>query len=121
MNKLIKIRDVTAKYDVSACTLRYYEDMGLLQSIRSEDYAYRLYDEAAVKRLEQILILRRLKSAFRISDAYFVPPAPKLFWMCWAKRSVISMKRYPSCMNSKRSFWILSGRLRKRISERTPM
>lgn len=60
MNKLIKIRDITAKYDVSAHTLRYYEDMGLLQSIRSEDYAYRLYDEAAVKRLEQILILRRL-------------------------------------------------------------
>lgn len=48
MNKLVKIRDITAQYDLSARTLRYYEDMGLIQSIRSDDYAYRLYDEAAV-------------------------------------------------------------------------
>jgi DNA-binding transcriptional MerR regulator len=65
MNALIKIRDVAAKYDVSARTLRYYEDMGLITSTRSEDYAYRLYDENAVKRLEQILILRKLNISIR--------------------------------------------------------
>ena len=65
MNKLIKIRDVTAKYDLSARTLRYYEDMGLIQSIRSDDYTYRLYDEATAKRLEQILILRRLNISIK--------------------------------------------------------
>lgn len=60
MNELIKIRDVSAKYNISARTLRYYEDMGLITSIRSQDYAYRLYDNVALKRLEQILILRKL-------------------------------------------------------------
>ena len=60
MNELIKIKEVSGKYNVSARTLRYYEDMGLLTSTRGEDYAYRMYDEAAVKRLEQILILRKL-------------------------------------------------------------
>ncbi len=60
MSELVKIRDVSTKYDISARTLRYYEDMGLIKSTRSDDYAYRLYDEAAVKRLEQILILRKL-------------------------------------------------------------
>lgn len=60
MNQLVKIRDMTTKYDLSARTLRYYEDMGLIESIRSDDYAYRMYDEANVKRLEQILILRKL-------------------------------------------------------------
>lgn len=60
MNNLIKIRDIALRYSISARTLRYYEDMGLIKSIRSDEYAYRLYDEAAVKRLEQILILRRL-------------------------------------------------------------
>ena len=73
MNELIKIRDVSTKYNISARTLRYYEDMGLLASTRSEDYAYRLYDEEAVKRLEQILILRRLnvciKDIKRVFDA----------------------------------------------------
>lgn len=65
MNKLIKIRDISTKYDISARTLRYYEDMGLLNSIRSDDYAYRMYDDAAVKRLEQILILRKLNISIK--------------------------------------------------------
>ncbi len=65
MNELIKIRNVSSKYNVSARTLRYYEDMGLLASTRSNDYAYRLYDEIAVKRLEQILILRKLNISIK--------------------------------------------------------
>lgn len=60
MNNLIKIREVSLRYDVSARALKYYEDMGLIQSQRSDDYAYRLYNETAIKRLEQILILRKL-------------------------------------------------------------
>lgn len=73
MEHFIKIRELAVRYNVTARTLRYYEDMGLLKSIRSDDYAYRQYDEAAVKRLEQILILRRLnismKDIRRIFDA----------------------------------------------------
>ena len=65
MNNLTKIREISIKYNVSARTLRYYEDMGLIQSIRSDDYAYRLYDESAIKRLEQILILRRLNISIK--------------------------------------------------------
>ncbi|MDE6320052.1 MAG: MerR family transcriptional regulator [Lachnospiraceae bacterium] len=65
MSHLVKIREISIKYDVSARTLRYYEDMGLIESIRSDDYAYRLYDEAAIKRLEQILILRRLNISIK--------------------------------------------------------
>lgn len=65
MNELIKIRDVSSKYDITARTLRYYEDMGLITSTRSNDYSYRLYDEIAVKRLEQILILRKLNISIK--------------------------------------------------------
>lgn len=65
MNELVKIRDVANKYDISARTLRYYEDMGLITSTRSNDYAYRLYDNAAVARLEQILILRKLNISIK--------------------------------------------------------
>ena len=78
MNHMLKIRDVAARYDITARTLRYYEDVGLITSVRSDDYAYRLYDEDAIKRLEQILILRKLISASRISYAFF-PPG---IWMC---------------------------------------
>ena len=65
MSNLVKIREISGRYNVSARTLRYYEDMGLIESIRSDDYAYRLYDEAAIKRLEQILILRRLNISIK--------------------------------------------------------
>lgn len=66
MNELFKIREISTKYDISARTLRYYEDMELINSVRSDDYAYRMYDETAIKRLEQILILRKLN--IRIKD-----------------------------------------------------
>lgn len=60
MDDLMKIRDVSYKYGISSRALRYYEDVGLLSSIRVNDYAYRFYDKDAIKRLEQILILRKL-------------------------------------------------------------
>lgn len=65
MINLIKIKDVSNKYDITARTLRYYEDMGLLSSTRSDDYAYRMYDENAIRRLEQILILRKLNISIK--------------------------------------------------------
>jgi len=65
MSELIKIRDVSSRYDVTARTLRYYEDMGLIASTRGEDYAHRLYDEAAITRLKQILILRKLNISIK--------------------------------------------------------
>jgi len=74
MNELIKITDMTGKYDISARTLRYYEDMGLLASTRSDDYAYRLYDDAAVQRLEQILILRKLNISIKDIQRIFNAP-----------------------------------------------
>ena len=65
MNNLTKIKDVSNKYDVTTRTLRYYEDMGLITSSRSDDYAYRLYDEMNIRRLEQILILRKLNISIK--------------------------------------------------------
>ncbi len=65
MENMIKIQEITFKYDITARTLRYYEDMGLIHSVRSDDYAYRLYDETTIKRLEQILILRKLNISIK--------------------------------------------------------
>ena len=65
MTDLIKIKDVSSKYDITARTLRYYEDMGLIHSTRGDDYAYRMYDQTAINRLEQILILRKLNISIK--------------------------------------------------------
>ncbi len=76
MSNLIKIKDVSSKYDITARTLRYYEDMGLLHSTRSDDYAYRMYDEKAVRRLEQILILRKLNISIKDIQRVFKASSP---------------------------------------------
>lgn len=52
---------VTRQFGVSTRTLRYYEQMGLIESTRVEGYAYRVYDDAAIGRLRQIFVLRALR------------------------------------------------------------
>lgn len=78
MNNLIKIKEISDKYDITARTLRYYEDMGLIRSIRSDEYAYRLYDEVNVKKLEQILILRKLNISIRDIQRIFNAPGSEV-------------------------------------------
>ncbi len=55
------ISEVTKAFNVSTRMLRYYDEIGLLPSSRKEDYAYRVYDESAVRRLQQIITLRKLR------------------------------------------------------------
>lgn len=59
--ELVTISELTRAFQVSARTLRYYDAIGLLPSTRREGYAYRVYDEAAVRRLQQIITLRKLR------------------------------------------------------------
>lgn len=65
MSDLVKISEISLKYDISTRALRYYEDVGLIKSVRTHDYAYRLYDNQAIKRLEQILVLRKLNISIK--------------------------------------------------------
>ncbi len=59
--ELLTISQVTKGYEVTPRMLRYYEKMGLLRSVHVENYAYRCYDEEAIKRLQMIILLRKLR------------------------------------------------------------
>ena len=59
--ELQTVRQVSKTYNISAQMLRYYERSGLLKSLRKDDYAYRVYDDENIKRLQQIIILRKLQ------------------------------------------------------------
>lgn len=61
MNQLQAVSTVSKTLGISSRMLRYYEQIGLIQSRRMEDYAYRVYDEDAIRRLRQIIILRKLR------------------------------------------------------------
>lgn len=59
--ELTTITEISREMNLSTRTLRYYEQIGLIESIKKDDYAYRTYDEATVIRLRQILLLRKLR------------------------------------------------------------
>ncbi len=59
--ELMTISEVAKAYNVTTRMLRYYDEIGLLASMRKENYSYRVYDESAVRRLQQIITLRKLR------------------------------------------------------------
>ncbi len=61
MNSLQVVSTVSKNLGISSRMLRYYEQIGLIASQRMKDYAYRAYDEDAIRRLRQIIILRKLR------------------------------------------------------------
>ena len=63
--ELLCITDAVKRFGVSSKTLRYYESVGLLQSIRGNDNKYRYYDPATVERIRQILVLRKMQIPIR--------------------------------------------------------
>ncbi|MDR1687172.1 MAG: effector binding domain-containing protein [Clostridiales bacterium] len=59
--ELLTISEVSKNYGISTRMLRYYEQTGMIESRRRDDYAYRVYDETTITRLRQIIILRKLR------------------------------------------------------------
>ncbi|SDM94485.1 MerR family transcriptional regulator [Acetanaerobacterium elongatum] len=58
MNKTVN--EVARVANVSVRTLHYYDEIGLLRPSALTDSGYRLYDEQALERLQQILFFREL-------------------------------------------------------------
>jgi len=55
------VSTVSKEYGISTRMLRYYEQNGLIKSTKIKGYAYRVYDEMNVTRLQQVIILRKLQ------------------------------------------------------------
>lgn len=63
--QLMTVTDVSRTLGLSTRMLRYYEEQGLIISRREEGYAYRMYDLEALRRLRQVIVLRRLRIPLR--------------------------------------------------------
>ena len=63
--ELIKITDLTNQLSISSRTLRYYEQMGLIQSTRLQFEKYRFYDKENIERIKQIMVLRKMQIPIR--------------------------------------------------------
>ena len=76
MEGMLTVTEVSRAYGVSARMLRHYEKIGLLCSDRKEDYAYRVYRPEDVRRLRQILVLRKLRLSLREIGDILNDPGP---------------------------------------------
>lgn len=61
----MNVSQVSKSLGISTRMLRYYEKEGLISSYRREGYSYRIYDDNAVSRIKQILLLRKLRIPVR--------------------------------------------------------
>ena len=57
----LQIGQVAKECGVTIRMLRYYEEIGLIDSRRKGDGSYRVYDESTVQKLRQIIVLRKLR------------------------------------------------------------
>ncbi len=85
-HELLTVTQVSHMLGLSTRMLRYYEQKGLIASRRQAGYAYRMYDEEAVSRLRQIILLRRLRlSLEQIGKALGDPTAREAIRVCGEK------------------------------------
>ena len=76
---MMKISEMSKLTGVSIRTLQYYDKIGLLCPTEYTESGYRLYDDTALERLQQILLFRELefplKEIKRIINEKSNPPA----------------------------------------------
>ena len=58
---MMTVNEVSKLTGVSIRTLHYYDQIGLLKPAKYTDSDYRLYDDAALEKLQQILLFRELE------------------------------------------------------------
>ena len=59
---MMTVNEVSKRTGVSIRTLQYYDKIGLLRAAGRTEAGYRLYDNAALERLQQILLFRELEN-----------------------------------------------------------
>ncbi len=62
---MMTVHEVSRLTGVTVRALQYYDRIGLLAPARYTEAGYRLYDEAALERLQQILLFRELEFPLR--------------------------------------------------------
>ena len=71
---MMTVHEVSRLTGVSIRTLQYYDGIGLLHPAKYTDAGYRLYDDAALETLQQILLFRELE--FPLKDIQRIVQSP---------------------------------------------
>ena len=82
------VKEVSKLTGVSIRTLHYYDTIGLLKPADMTEAGYRLYDDAALERLQTILLFRELQFPLMEIKFWIVPISTvERLWssrlLCW--------------------------------------
>ncbi|WP_148411150.1 MerR family transcriptional regulator [Murimonas intestini] len=87
------VKEVSEITGVSIRTLRYYDEIGLLKPTQLTDAGYRLYDNEAIGRLQQIVFYRELEIPLVDIKDIMENPAYDRTCALAAQRSLLERKR----------------------------
>ena len=79
------VHEVSSLTGVSIRTLQYYDRIGLLRPAGYTDAGYRLYDDAVLETLQQILLFRELE--FPLKDIQRIIQSPS--FVLWDSRNIL--------------------------------
>ena len=71
---MMTVNDVSKFTGVSIRTLQYYDNIGLLPPTEYTEVRYRLYDDTAMERLQQILLFKELE--FSLKEIKYIMDSP---------------------------------------------
>lgn len=60
LSNKFRVNDVAKRYGISKRTIKYYEEIGIMDCHREEGSNYRIYNTDSLNQLEKILVLRKL-------------------------------------------------------------
>lgn len=87
------IREVSVITGLSIRTLRYYDEIGLLKPARLTEAGYRLYDDRALEKLQEILFFRELEIPLGDIKKIMENPSLDKEQILRAQKSMLEKKR----------------------------
>ncbi len=96
---MMTIKGISTLTGISTRTLRYYDSIGLLCPTEKTEAGYRLYDENALERLQQILYFRELDFPLKsIKEIIENPTLDRLEILQMQKEMLLKEKRHLECL-----------------------
>lgn len=96
---MMTIKEISTLTGISTRTLRYYDSIGLLCPIEKTEAGYRLYDEKALERLQQILYFRELDFPLKsIKEIIENPTLDRMEILQMQKEMLLKEKSHLECL-----------------------
>ena len=91
---MMTVKEVSNLTGVSIRTLQYYDKIGLLHPAHRTQAGYRLYDDAALERLQQILLFRELEFSLEEAQEMRITIPETMKYFCVIETIALYIQKY---------------------------